>query len=28
LIADSVEPHVHCAGFALLEAVVCDSRSG
>jgi hypothetical protein len=27
-IADPVEPHVHCAGFALLEVVVCDSRSG
>jgi hypothetical protein len=27
-IADPVEPHVHCAGFALIEGVVCDSRSG
>jgi hypothetical protein len=27
-IADPVEPHVHCAGFALPEGVVCDSRSG
>jgi hypothetical protein len=27
-IADPVEPHVHCAGFALFEGVVCDSRSG
>jgi hypothetical protein len=27
-IADPVEPHVHRAGFALLEGVVCDSGSG
>ncbi len=27
-IANPVEAHVHCAGFALLEGVVCDSGSG
>jgi hypothetical protein len=27
-IANPVETHVHCAGFALLEGVDCDSRSG
>ncbi len=27
-IANPVETHVHCAGFALLEGVVCDSGSG
>jgi hypothetical protein len=27
-IANPVEAHVHRAGFALLEGVVCDSGSG
>jgi hypothetical protein len=27
-IENPVEAHVHCAGFALLEGVVCDSGSG
>ncbi len=26
-IANPVETHIHCAGFALLEGVVCDFRS-
>jgi hypothetical protein len=27
-VANPVETHVHCSGFALLEGVVCDSGSG
>ncbi len=27
-IANAVETHVHCAGFALLEGVVCHSGIG
>jgi hypothetical protein len=27
-IANPVETHVHCSGFALLEGVVCDFGSG
>jgi hypothetical protein len=27
LIANPLEAHVHCAGFALFEGVICDARS-